>query len=239
MREIATCQYILLVFCLSAIAFVDFFDISLIDVQIVEIPTGIESKDPDEPDFGAIYHEDQFCFDRMHFMGRTLFSQNVKVKAKQEELGKYVWDDFELDKKLGVNQMRPTQTFEDTTRYEGDWSVSEDMWNGRGVLVEPDGSIFEGYFDYGNRRGKGRSIFSNGDLYIGDYLNNLRSGYGKSYPLVNTLSSISHISRRLLLQRWVGVSRRLVVRINGRLRRAQQERPQLLPRPLEGQQKAR
>ena len=180
MREITTCLQLLLVFSLSAIAFVDFFDVSLIDVKIplVEEPTMREKKEDDDPDFGAFWLEQQFCFDRMNFLGRTLFSQNVKVRAKQEELGRYVWDDFELDKKLGVTQMRPAQTYEDMGKYEGDWSVEEELWHGRGVLVEPDGSIFEGYFDYGERKGKGRSILSNGDVYIGDYLSDLRSGYG-------------------------------------------------------------
>ena len=58
MREITTCLQLLLVFSLSAIAFVDFFDVSLIDVKIplVEEPT-MREKEDDDPDFGAFWLE--------------------------------------------------------------------------------------------------------------------------------------------------------------------------------------
>jgi hypothetical protein len=41
------------------------------------------------------------------------------------------------------------------------------------MQIMKDGSVYEGYFAKGKANGYGRMIYTNGDYYIGDWLNDL------------------------------------------------------------------
>ena len=54
--------------------------------------------------------------------------------------------------------------------YEGTWNRETNQFEGLGVRVIADGSIYEGYFLKGQGSGKGRTINSqDNDVYIGDF----------------------------------------------------------------------
>jgi len=40
---------------------------------------------------------------------------------------------------------------------------------GKGILIYPDGSIYEGYWKDGKANGLGRILHKNGDVYQGDW----------------------------------------------------------------------
>ena len=54
----------------------------------------------------------------------------------------------------------------------------KDKYHKNGVLVESDGSIYEGDWVLGKREGMGQYRSSNGDLFIGEFFNNKYHGKG-------------------------------------------------------------
>jgi hypothetical protein len=46
-------------------------------------------------------------------------------------------------------------------------------------MIFSDGNIYEGEFKDGNRNGKGKMIFSNGDIYEGEFKDGIENGKGK------------------------------------------------------------
>lgn len=49
---------------------------------------------------------------------------------------------------------------------------------GKGILIWPDGSKYEGYFKNNKQHGRGRLIHSNGEIYEGNWLEDKACGYG-------------------------------------------------------------
>lgn len=61
--------------------------------------------------------------------------------------------------------------------YKGHWSIDKKKY-GYGILVNPDGSKYEGLFRAGKLDGKGRYITVKGDFFEGMYSNGCASGFG-------------------------------------------------------------
>ncbi|MCP4628581.1 MAG: hypothetical protein GY850_34490 [bacterium] len=80
------------------------------------------------------------------------------------------------------NQMKSgTYTEPDGTVYEGHWQFRER--NGQGTLTFPDGRKYIGEFKSGKRHGQGTMTFPDGRKYVGDFFNGIRSGQGSmTYP---------------------------------------------------------
>lgn len=55
-------------------------------------------------------------------------------------------------------------------KYEGELDEQGNK-SGKGTLVWPDGSIYEGYFLDDKASGRGRLIHADGDVYDGDWKN--------------------------------------------------------------------
>lgn len=60
--------------------------------------------------------------------------------------------------------------------YEGQWST--DVPDGQGVERLPDGSVFKGYFQSGDRQGDGLLLWVSGDSYQGQFNQNDMHGEG-------------------------------------------------------------
>jgi hypothetical protein len=74
-----------------------------------------------------------------------------------------------------------TYTEPDGTVYEGQWQFRER--SGQGRLTFPDGRKYIGEFKSGKRHGKGTMTFPDGRKYVGDFVNGVRSGQGSmTYP---------------------------------------------------------
>ena len=82
----------------------------------------------------------------------------------------------------GDNAIREgTYTQPDGTIYEGQWEFRER--NGQGTLTFPDGRKYVGEFKSGPRHGKGRMTWPDGRLYVGDFKYGERTGQGTmTYP---------------------------------------------------------
>lgn len=59
----------------------------------------------------------------------------------------------------GVNrELRPAVQFLNGIIYSGEWNVSEETKDGRGIQVWPDGSKYEGYWKNNQANGQGRLV---------------------------------------------------------------------------------
>lgn len=68
---------------------------------------------------------------------------------------------------------------EDGGAYEGTWNKDSNKFEGLGVKVNADGSIYEGYFLNGQGWGKGRTINAvDNEVYVGDFAFGFRCGHG-------------------------------------------------------------
>jgi hypothetical protein len=50
-----------------------------------------------------------------------------------------------------------------------------------------DGSIYEGDYDEGKKKGRGKLKFPNGSYYEGEFLDNQIHGFGNLFPLLRHL----------------------------------------------------
>ncbi len=79
------------------------------------------------------------------------------------------------------NPLEGTYTCPNGKVYTGQWEFGER--NGRGNLKYPDGRIYDGEFKSGFRTGKGIMIWPNGRKYAGDFVRGKRTGKGiMTYP---------------------------------------------------------
>lgn len=66
--------------------------------------------------------------------------------------------------------------------YEGSWEYGTRQ--GKGSQFYPNGDVYEGQFKNGRPHGRGKHTFSNGSYYAGDFENSCFHGYG-IYPMAN------------------------------------------------------
>jgi len=80
------------------------------------------------------------------------------------------------------NEIRTgTFTAPDGTIYEGQWEFRER--NGPGTLTFPDGRKYVGEFKSGQRHGQGTMTWLDGRTYVGDFKQGTRTGQGTmTYP---------------------------------------------------------
>jgi len=75
------------------------------------------------------------------------------------------------------NQIRTgTFTAPDGTIYEGQWEFRER--NGQGTLTYPDGRKYVGEFKSGQRHGQGTMTWPDGRKYVGEFKQGARTGQG-------------------------------------------------------------
>lgn len=101
---------------------------------------------------------------------------NQEVNAILKNLGPFDYGTPEGD---GVRrEKRPITLIDNKTKYEGEWNLLTNERDGMGVLVWPDGSIYEGFWRRNKANGKGRLIHADKDVYLGDWLDDKAHGNG-------------------------------------------------------------
>ena len=63
-------------------------------------------------------------------------------------------------------------------KYLGQWNMEMDMKEGAGIMVNKEGSIYEGYWKNDKCNGNGRLIYSEGEYYEGEFKDNKYHGKG-------------------------------------------------------------
>ena len=94
------------------------------------------------------------------------------------KLGTFEYDDDELEETLGKRNF-VMATHKNGDRFLGQWLDGTTIRHGTGILLQNHHAIYEGYWNNGLSHGKGRDVF-HGGIYVGNYENGKRSGYGKS-----------------------------------------------------------
>jgi hypothetical protein len=94
-------------------------------------------------------------------------------------LAQYGLFDYGEPQKDSVKRVkRPMTLLENKTKYEGQWNEETNERDGMGVLVWPDGSVYEGYWKHDKANGRGRLIHADKDIYIGDWKDDKAHGKG-------------------------------------------------------------
>ena len=62
--------------------------------------------------------------------------------------------------------------------YKGQWSKQEQLRDGVGIQLWPDGTKYEGMWKKGKISGKGWMTHANGDVYEGQWLDDQANGFG-------------------------------------------------------------
>ena len=80
-------------------------------------------------------------------------------------------------------ESRPLHQYENGDVYLGEWNSDTDEPDGYGIRVyNASGSIYQGYFDNGERHGRGIYISGkgrfSGDYFVGDFSKNDKHGFG-------------------------------------------------------------
>jgi len=75
-------------------------------------------------------------------------------------------------------QWRDMVKYENGVLYKGEWVKDEEIWEGNGILVQLDESVYEGQLRRGKPHGHGRMIFHNGNVYEGTLVDGQFKGQG-------------------------------------------------------------
>ena len=97
----------------------------------------------------------------------------------REKLGNFIYNDSEADtKNYNKVEVREMIILENQARYEGQWLRGQQVRQGQGKQIWPDGSMYEGYWLDNKANGKGRLIHADGDVYDGYWKDDKAHGQG-------------------------------------------------------------
>jgi len=99
------------------------------------------------------------------------------VESKDDPNNRSGWADKDNAYSTTNNVSDNEQYKEKRPVYKGHWSIDRKK-NGYGIMVNTDGSKYEGLFRKGMLDGKGRYITVNGDFFEGNFIKGAANGYG-------------------------------------------------------------
>jgi hypothetical protein len=94
-------------------------------------------------------------------------------------MGPFIYDP--LPSYDGTQRVYKTQETESGSKYSGEFDIVNGLMDGRGKIIEPDGTIYEGYWRKGMKNGRGRLIYTNGDVYEGEFKENCFHGFARLF----------------------------------------------------------
>eukprot|EP00826_Nyctotherus_ovalis_P002973 TRINITY_DN10597_c0_g1_i5.p1 TRINITY_DN10597_c0_g1~~TRINITY_DN10597_c0_g1_i5.p1 ORF type:complete len:224 (-),score=65.56 TRINITY_DN10597_c0_g1_i5:45-716(-) len=108
---------------------------------------------------------------------KKLESTNSVVREKRKELGDYDFGEPMSDEVERI--LKEMQVLDNEREYYGFWNKETNELDGKGMILYPDGSQYEGYLKNNEANGKGRLIHADGDVYIGEWVDDKANGKGK------------------------------------------------------------
>lgn len=101
-----------------------------------------------------------------------------EVMRIREESGAFRYEEYTdmNDKLSGSREKRPMVTIDNEAKYQGEWV--NNVRDGRGYQIWPDGSLYEGFWKNNKANGRGRLIHADGDVYEGEWKDDKAHGYG-------------------------------------------------------------
>lgn len=101
------------------------------------------------------------------------------VMRIREESGPFNYEEGDYMDMLNdgaPREKRSLITIDNEAKYQGEWV--EDIRDGRGYQIWPDGSLYEGFWKNNKANGRGRLIHADGDVYEGEWKDDKAHGYG-------------------------------------------------------------
>jgi hypothetical protein len=124
-------------------------------------------------------------FNEAELPGKTININNIQVHENvfntEKKLGDFVIDEKELIKYIEENKNKLKNysiQYEDGSIYYGYYNKSWER-EGYGVLIQADGSKFQGFFKNNKMNGRGRIVGIEGDYYEGEFVDDKANVYGK------------------------------------------------------------
>ena len=65
--------------------------------------------------------------------------------------------------------IKPIIQLTNGARYQGEWNEFENLRDGRGIQIWPNGSRYDGFWKDGMAHGPGRLVHALGDVYEGEW----------------------------------------------------------------------
>lgn len=127
------------------------------------------------------YHQDEQYEEEAEFNNSFEFLQPPiydcpEVMRIREESGPFNYEEGEYLSDSQPRHKRPLLTIDNEAKYQGEW-VNE-IRDGRGYQIWPDGSLYEGFWKNNKANGRGRLIHADGDVYEGEWKDDKAHGYG-------------------------------------------------------------
>eukprot|EP00658_Telonema_sp_P-2_P060776 TRINITY_DN495_c0_g2_i1.p1 TRINITY_DN495_c0_g2~~TRINITY_DN495_c0_g2_i1.p1 ORF type:complete len:257 (+),score=78.99 TRINITY_DN495_c0_g2_i1:78-773(+) len=98
--------------------------------------------------------------------------------GKRSGAGVYKWVKMEVDEETGEPKIAMDEDGNKVFESEYTGGYKENMKDGQGKMVFPDGSTYEGSWKYDKRHGDGVYWYSNGDIFSGEWRFGLKHGRG-------------------------------------------------------------
>jgi hypothetical protein len=125
------------------------------------------------------YEEEQVesgALNRPSFNGDAPNYENQDVQVIRQQLGDFDFGDEETPH--GQREWKQETLLENGAKYEGEWLLGNEVRQGKGKQIWPDGSLYEGWWVDNKANGKGRLIHADGDIYDGYWQDDKAHGFG-------------------------------------------------------------
>jgi hypothetical protein len=75
-------------------------------------------------------------------------------------------------------ELRPPVTIDKGSQYLGTWLMGTETRHGKGIIVFPEGAVYEGQIKDNRATGFGRHVSATGEIYVGQWLEDAVHGNG-------------------------------------------------------------
>ena len=109
--------------------------------------------------------------------GQLVVSHNTKVEEVRSQLGDF---DYEMPPPGVKEDLEERPGFKDKKggTYYGQWIKGTQIREGKGIYITHDRKLSEGWFMNNKLNGRSRFINTNGNYYIGEWVDSKIQGYG-------------------------------------------------------------
>ena len=110
-------------------------------------------------------------------VGEGTYYPSLSAQRLRKEIGDFVFGENPVGGSVDLEK-RSMVRLESGHKYDGTWIRGKNIMYGKGTLIYPDGSIYDGWFKNNYPHGFGRLIWSTRDVYEGEWAEGEMHGMG-------------------------------------------------------------
>ncbi|CDW74102.1 UNKNOWN [Stylonychia lemnae] len=136
----------------------------------------------------------------------TICSSNVAVNEIIAQIGDFNYDMIDKIPSNPNRIFRPIIKCDTGDMYQGEYDTVNKQRDGRGRQIWSSGEVFDGFWKNGSRNGYGRYVYVSGNYCIGEWKDGKINGYGKYYYKSGSSYEgqwVNHKSEGLGLYKWI------------------------------------